>query len=179
MGLRFIFMLTRNDRTVPDASQQLQTALSLGVRHIGFKDIGLPLEQLKGLNAAIKAGGATSYLEVVSLDRESEIVSAKAATEIGVDVLLGGTRVDDVLPIIKGTGIQYFPFPGRITGHPSVLEGTIEEIVESAKTIAGARWSAWPGPVGIPFGEERARVDEGRLRCSRQACLHRRLDRHA
>ncbi|KQY90740.1 cupin domain-containing protein [Pelomonas sp. Root1444] len=135
MGLRFIFMLTRNDRTVPDASQQLETALSLGVRHIGFKDIGLPLEQLKVLNAAIKAGGATSYLEVVSLDRESEIVSAKAATEIGVDVLLGGTRVDDVLPIIKGTGIQYFPFPGRITGHPSVLEGTIEEIVESAKTI--------------------------------------------
>jgi mannose-6-phosphate isomerase-like protein (cupin superfamily) len=137
MGLRFIFMLTRNDRTVPDASQQLQTALGLGVRHIGFKDIGLPLEQLKGLNAAIKAGGATSYLEVVSLDRESEIVSAKAAAEIGVDVLLGGTRVDDVLPIIKDTGIQYFPFPGRITGHPSVLEGTIEEIVESARTIAG------------------------------------------
>jgi mannose-6-phosphate isomerase-like protein (cupin superfamily) len=136
MGLRFIFMLTRNDRTVPDASQQLQTALSLGVRHIGFKDIGLPLEQLKGLNAAIKAGGARSYLEVVSLDRESEMVSAKAASEIGVDVLLGGTRVDDVLPIIKGTGIQYFPFPGRITGHPSVLEGTIDEIVESAKAIA-------------------------------------------
>ena len=136
MGLRFIFMLTRNDRTVPDASQQLQTALGLGVRHIGFKDIGLPLKQLKGLNAAIKAGGATSYLEVVSLDRESEIVSAKAAAEIGVDVLLGGTRVDDVLPIIKDTGIQYFPFPGRITGHPSVLEGTIEEIVESARMIA-------------------------------------------
>jgi len=137
MGLRFIFMLTRNDRTVADASQQLQIALSLGVRHIGFKDIGLPLEQLKGLNAAIKAGRATSYLEVVSLDRESEIVSAKAAAEIGVDVLLGGTRVDDVLPIVNGTGIQYFPFPGRITGHPSVLEGTIEEIVESARAISG------------------------------------------
>jgi mannose-6-phosphate isomerase-like protein (cupin superfamily) len=136
MGLRFIFMLTRNDRTVADASQHLQTALSLGVRHIGFKDIGLPLDQLKSLNAAIKAGGATSYLEVVSLDRESEIVSAKAAVEIGVDILLGGTRVDDVLPIIKGTGIQYFPFAGRITGHPSVLEGGIEEIVESAKAIA-------------------------------------------
>jgi len=135
MGLRFIFMLTRNDRTVPDASQQLQTALGLGVRHMGFKDIGLPIEQLKLLNAAIKAGGATSYLEVVSLDRESEMVSAKAAADIGVDVLLGGTRVDDVLPIIKGTGIQYFPFAGRITGHPSVLEGSIDDIVESAKTI--------------------------------------------
>lgn len=136
MGLRFIFMLTRNDRTVDDAPQQLQTALSLGVRHIGFKDIGLPLAQLKRLNAAIKAGGATSYLEVVSLDRDSEIVSARAAVEIGVDILLGGTRVDDVLPIIDGAGIAYCPFPGRITGHPSVLEGSIEEIVASAKAMA-------------------------------------------
>jgi len=135
MGLRFIFMLTRNDRTVADASQHLQTALSLGARHIGFKDIGLPIDQLKSLNAAIKAGGATSYLEVVSLDRDSEIVSARAAVEIGVDVLLGGTRVDDVLPVIKGTGIRYFPFAGRITGHPSVLEGSIEEIVDSARAI--------------------------------------------
>ncbi len=77
MGLRFIFMLTRNDRTVPDASQTTPDRARLGVRHIGFKDIGLPLDQLKALNAAIKAGGATSYLEVVSLDRESEIVSAR------------------------------------------------------------------------------------------------------
>jgi mannose-6-phosphate isomerase-like protein (cupin superfamily) len=135
MGLRFIFMLTRNDRTVADAPQQLQAALRLGVRHIGFKDIGLPIAQLKTLNAAIKAGGATSYLEVVSLDRDSEIVSARAAVDIGVDVLLGGTRVDDVLPVIEGSGIRYYPFAGRITGHPSVLEGSIEEIVESAKAI--------------------------------------------
>jgi mannose-6-phosphate isomerase-like protein (cupin superfamily) len=129
-------MLTRNDRTVEDALQQLQTALSLGVRHIGFKDIGLPINQLKTLNRVIKTGGITSYLEVVSLDRDSEIASAKAAVEIGVDVLLGGTRVDDVLPVISGTGIRYFPFPGRISGHPSVLEGSIEEIVASAKAIA-------------------------------------------
>lgn len=136
MGLRFIFMLTRNDRTVSDAMEQLHTALALGVRHIGFKDIGLPLDKLKALNAAIKAGGATSYLEVVSLDRDSEIASAKAAVEIGIDILLGGTRVDDVLPIIAGTAIRYCPFPGTISGHPSVLEGSIDEIVTSAKTLA-------------------------------------------
>lgn len=135
MGLRFIFMLTRTDRTVADASKHLRTALDLGVRHIGFKDIGLPPDQLKALNVGIQAAGATSYLEVVSLDRESEIVSARAAVEIGVNVLLGGTRVDDVLPILRGTGIQYFPFAGRISGHPSVLEGTIDEVVQSAKEI--------------------------------------------
>lgn len=135
MGLRFIFMLTRNDRTVEDASEQLETALNLGVRHIGFKDVGLAINRLKILNQAIKADGATSYLEVVSLDRESEIASARAAADIGVDVLLGGTRVDDVVPVLAGTGIQYLPFPGRITGHPSVLEGSIDEIVESAKAL--------------------------------------------
>ena len=139
MGLRFIFMLTRNDRTVADATEQLQTALALGVRHIGFKDIGLPIDQLKALNTAIKAGGATSYLEVVSLDRDSEIASASAAAEIGVNVLLGGTRVDDVLPTIADTDIEYCPFPGRITGHPSVLEGSIAEIVESAKALAARK----------------------------------------
>lgn len=136
MGLRFIFMLTRNDRTVAEAADHLQAALSLGVRHIGFKDIGLPIEELKALNATIKAKGATSYLEVVSLDRESEVTSAKAAVEIGVDILLGGTRADDVLPILEGTGIRYYPFPGRIVSHPSVLEGSIDEIAESARELA-------------------------------------------
>lgn len=136
MGLRFIFMLTRNDRTVPEAAQHLDTALSLGVRHIGFKDVGLPVADLKALNTAIKAKGATSYLEVVSLDRESEVASARAAVEIGTDILLGGTRVADVLPILQGTGIEYYPFPGQITGHPSVLEGSVEDICESARALA-------------------------------------------
>ena len=135
MTLRFVFMLTRHDRTVPDAMVYLKAAQAVGIQDIGFKDIGLPPAQLKDLNEAIHAGGATSYLEVVSLDREWEIESAKAATKIGVDALLGGTRVGDVLPILQGTGIRYYPFPGRITGHPSVLEGSIEEIVDSARVL--------------------------------------------
>ena len=135
MGLRFIFMLTRNDRTVEDAQLHLRTALKLGVRHIGFKDVGLPIDELKALNKAIKDGGATSYLEVVSLDREREVASARAALEIGVDILLGGTRVDDILPILRGSGLRYCPFPGRISGHPSVLEGSIAEIVASAEAL--------------------------------------------
>jgi len=154
MAFRFIFMLTRNDRTVPDALEQLKIAQALDIKDIGFKDIGLPLEQLKDLNQAIQNGGAASYLEVVSLDRTSEIASAKAAVEIGVNVLLGGTHVDDVLPILKGTGIWYFPFAGRITGHPSVLEGDIEEIVASAKTIAASE-----GVHGLDLLAYRSKVD--------------------
>lgn len=135
MGLRFIFMLTRNDKTVEDAERHLETALAAGVHHIGFKDIGLPFERLKKLNQAIKAGGATSYLEVVSLDRDSELASARAALDIGVDILLGGTNVEAVLPVLDGSDIQYYPFPGTIEGHPSVLKGSIDDIVASAQAL--------------------------------------------
>ncbi|RDL48239.1 hypothetical protein BLJAPNOD_04514 [Ensifer sp. M14] len=132
----FIFMLTRNDRTVPDAAVHVQTALAAGVRHIGFKDIGLPFAELAALNRTIKDGGARSYLEVVSLDGDSEIVSVRAAVKLGVDYLLGGTRVTDVLPLLQGTGIKYYPFAGRIIGHPSVLGGSIADITASAIDLA-------------------------------------------
>jgi 4-hydroxythreonine-4-phosphate dehydrogenase len=132
----FIFMLTNKDRTIPDAMDRLQEVLAAGIRHIGFKDVGLPFEQLQTLASAIKAAGAKLYLEVVSLDAESERHSAEAAVKLGVDVLMGGTRPEIVLPLIKKTSIQYYPFPGEITGHPSVLTGTIESIVESAKRLA-------------------------------------------
>lgn len=135
MGLRFIFMLTRSDRTVENAANLLKTALKAGIRHIGFKDVGLPFESLRALRDEIKAGGATSYLEVVSLGRESEISSARAAVEIGVDILLGGTHADDVLPVLNGSGVLYYPFAGAISGHPSVLTGSIDEIVKSAREL--------------------------------------------
>ena len=136
MGLRFIFMLTRDDRTVEDAESCLEVALKAGIRHVGFKDVGLPVERLKGLARAIREAGATSYLEVVSLDTDSEVASARAAVDIGVDVLLGGVRAAQVLPVIEGSAIQYFPFPGRIVGHPSILTGSVDEIVDSAVALA-------------------------------------------
>ncbi len=132
----FIFMLTRQDRTIEDAERRLHEALAEGVRHIGFKDIGLPLERLQGLARTIQAAGATAYLEVVSQDEASETDSARAALALRVDVLMGGTRPDAVLPIIAGSGIRYFPFPGRVTGHPSVLNGPIDDIVASARRIS-------------------------------------------
>lgn len=133
----FIFMLTRNDRTVADAALHADTALQAGIRHIGFKDVGLPFNALAKLSQQIKTAGASSYIEVVSLDRESELRSVKAAIDLGVDYLLGGTHAEDVLPLLEGTGIRYYPFPGQIVGHPSVLKGTEAEIVQSAVRLAG------------------------------------------
>jgi len=131
----FIFMLTNQDRTVADAAERLKDVLAAGIMHVGFKDIGLPFDELLLIASAIKAAGATLYLEVVSLDEESERRSAQAAVDLGVDILMGGTRPNVVLPVIAGKNIRYYPFPGKIVGHPSKLEGTIETIMDSARQL--------------------------------------------
>ena len=61
---RFVLMLTRQDRTVSNARAVLEEALAAGVRHIGFKDVGLPPPELIGLVEAIRNAGGTVYLEV-------------------------------------------------------------------------------------------------------------------
>jgi len=150
----FVFMLTRQDRTVPDAAAHLEVALDAGVRHVGFKDVGLPHGALAALARRIREAGGTSYLEVVSTDAAHELASARAAVEIGVDYLLGGTRLEPVLSIVAGSGVRYYPFCGRVTGHPSVLEGTIGEIVDCA-----VRCTAHEGVDGLDLLAWRARVD--------------------
>lgn len=136
MSLTFIFMLTHNDKTVADARNCLEDVLAAGCRHIGFKDIGLPFDELTHLSRDIKRAGGTCYLEVVSLSRESELASARAALDLEVDYLLGGTRAEEVAPILHGAPVRYFPFPGTVTGHPSVLEGPAEAIAASARSLA-------------------------------------------
>lgn len=136
MAYDFILMLTAEDRTLPDARARLDEALEGGVRHIGFKDVGLPVSELKGLADTIRTTGGRSYLEVVSLDEASELASARAAVDLDVDCLLGGTRAAAVTEVTRDHPLRYYPFPGRITGHPSVLEGPAEAIVASARALA-------------------------------------------
>jgi len=128
----FIFMLTHHDKTVENCIEVFEKIKHLNFKYIGFKDIGVPKEKLIDLGKRIKNSGKELFLEVVSLNEEDEIRSAKTAIELNVDYLMGGTRVNIVSDIIKSTKIKYLPFPGKIVGHPSVLEGTIEEITKSA-----------------------------------------------
>jgi hypothetical protein len=129
-------MLTRGDITIPDARTQLPHALAAGVSHIGFKDVGLSHTEMKALAGEIRSAGATLYLEMVSLDADAEARGARIAVELGVDVLMGGVRPQVVEPIIAGTPIRYFPFPGEIVGHPSRLAGDIASIAGSAGGLA-------------------------------------------
>jgi hypothetical protein len=124
----FIFMLTRQDMTVEDCLEVFDEIRPLGVRHLGFKDIGVERRTLEGLNRRIKDSGATSYMEVVSTSREDVLRSARCARDIGVDRLMGGTELEDVLEILEGSGIGYYPFPGTPVGHPTKLGGSAEQV---------------------------------------------------
>ena len=119
MKPEFIFMLTRADRTISNARELLPEVIAAGVRRVGFKDVGLPLRDLRDLALDVRHFGAELYIEVVSLDLDSEVESARVAVELGVDWLLGGTRPEAVLPIIAGTSIRYCPFPGGWSATPA------------------------------------------------------------
>jgi hypothetical protein len=157
----FIFMLTRDDRTVEDALEVLAAIRPLGLCHIGFKDVGVAPGVLRTLNHAIKAQGAISYLEVVGTTPEACLRSVRVGLEIGVDRLLGGTDVDAALEILEGSGIGYYPFPGFPRGHPTVLGGGPDDVAAHceafvAKGCAGVDLLAYRASDAKPLDLVRA-----------------------
>jgi hypothetical protein len=125
----FIFMLTRNDRTVEDADCLVDQACDLGVTHIGFKDVGVPAPAMQELVSKIRQRGGVCYLEVVSTTPEAVIRSLETAAALAVDRILGGTDLPAARRIL-GDLSRYFPFPGRPLGHPTRLEGSPALVAE-------------------------------------------------
>ena len=135
MKPEFILMLTYNDTTVKDALKIFRECKDTPVTHWGFKDVGLPPEEMKALVREMKDAGKTTYLEVVSLSEEEGLRGAKIAVEAGFDVLMGTVLFDSILDYLKDKPIKYYPFPGHIFGHPSIMDGTIEEVVDHARLL--------------------------------------------
>jgi len=126
-------MLTVGDRTIPDCLAVAGAIRPLGLKHVGFKDIGVPFATLEALHANLKASGATTYLEVVSTSTETAVASAKAAAKLGVDKLLGGA---DAAPILAAApGVACYPFCGRPEGHPTRLGGSPASIAEDCRRL--------------------------------------------
>jgi len=133
----FIFMLTRNDRTIEDAEDLVDAVCDLGVRHIGFKDVGVAHATMQALVGRIRRRGGTCYLEVVSTTPEAVIRSLEAGRALGVDRILGGTDVAAAKRIL-GDVSRYFPFPGRPHGHPTRLDGSAEMIADHTRAAVAA-----------------------------------------
>ena len=135
MKPEFILMLTYNDNTVKDALEIFRECKDTPVTHWGFKDVGLPTEEMKALVQEMKACEKTTYLEVVSLSEKEGLRGAQIAVDAGFDILMGTVFFDSIMDYLKDKPIKYYPFPGHILGHPSIMDGTIEEVVAHAKFL--------------------------------------------
>ena len=108
-------MLTRNDATVGNALDLIEIARPLGLKHIGFKDVGADAAMLKRLTEVIRLAGASVWMEVVSTAREDELRSVALARDLGVDWLMGGVHAEEGVCILAGSATRYLPFAGRPT----------------------------------------------------------------
>ncbi|MEU7581164.1 HisA/HisF-related TIM barrel protein [Streptomyces sp. NPDC041068] len=134
----FIFMLTRDDRTVTDCLDVLDAVRGLGITHIGFKDVGVDRETLTQLHDSLRELGVTTYLEVVSTDREQALASVRTAVELGVDWLMGGTWIEETLALLDGTPVRYLPFAGEPLGHPTRLAGDPARVADDCRRARAA-----------------------------------------
>lgn len=134
----FIFMLTRDDQTIEDCLEVYESVRDVPLKHVGFKDVGVGADTLKRLRDRIKEDGRASYMEVVSTSRDSCLRSAETGARLGIDCLLGGTQVEDILGLLRGTGTHYFPFPGVPIGHPTKLGGTPQRIHDDTRAMVSA-----------------------------------------
>lgn len=130
-----IVMLTHNDRTVKNAYEVFESCKNSKAKFWGFKEEGIPLDEMKRLYAYMKSCGKTTFLEVVAYTEEECLDGAKMAVECGVDILMGTLYFDSINAYCKEHNLKYMPFVGKITGRPSILEGTIEGIIDEANAL--------------------------------------------
>jgi len=130
-----IVMLTHYDQTVPNALELFERTKDYPITHWGFKDVGIPPEAMKSVVQAMKDAGKTTFLEVVSLSEEEGVSGAQLAVDLGFDILMGTVFFPSIGEYLKDKPVRYYPFPGRVHSHPSILDGTIDEIVAHAREL--------------------------------------------
>ena len=127
-----IVMLTHHDKTVPDALELFERTKEYPIKHWGFKDVGLSPDQMQTVVTAMKGAGKTTFLEVVSLSEAEGLRGAQLAVELGFDILMGTVFFPSIGAYLKDKAVRYYPFPGHVHSHPSILDGEIDQIVAHA-----------------------------------------------
>jgi Histidine biosynthesis protein len=133
----FVFMLTRNDVTVPNALEILEAVKETGLRFVGCKNIGLDFDQYQELFARMKNYGMRSFLEVVTYSEKEHFNGVDLALQIGANYLIGGMPqfTEKTMEYIRKekSGPKYFPYIGDVVDHPCVLQGSIDQLIEDGK----------------------------------------------
>ena len=135
MAPQLITMLTYKDETVKNSFEVFDQCADLPASFWGFKDVGLPKHDMKRLVERMKARGKTTFLEVVSLTETECLDGARLALDCGFDHLMGTVYYDSVFRLMRGKATKFFPFAGKVSGHPSILEGSIPEIVADGRRM--------------------------------------------
>jgi putative N-acetylmannosamine-6-phosphate epimerase len=131
-------MLTYDDVTRKDAIEVYEEIREISaLKFIGFKNIGLEMDEYKTLVKMMKKDERTIFLEVVSDSEEESVKSAKVGLELGVDCLIGTMKpyIDASMKFIKGKPIKFMPYIGDVVDHPCILRGTIKEMQNDAKQV--------------------------------------------
>ena len=129
-----IVMLTHNDRTVENAREIFEQCKNTKARFWGFKEEPLPLNNMKKLFARMKEFGKTTFLEVVAYSEQEGLDGAKIAAACHCDFLMGTKFFDSINNFCRDNGVRYMPFVGKINGRPSILEGTVDDMIAEAKS---------------------------------------------
>lgn len=167
---KLIVMLTHNDVTVKNALDVFSECCDLPVSNWGFKDVGLPPHEMKTLCRLMKSKGKTTFLEVVTYSEEDCMHGAKLAAECGFDYLLGTIYYDSVNTFIKTTSLKYCPFVGDVSGSPSILQGTLNDMLAQEKAFKesgafGTDLLGYRYADGDPEQLSRAFINTGGLPC--------------
>lgn len=132
MDPELIVMLTHNDLTVENAYQVFEECKDSKALYFGFKEQPLPIEEMQRIFARMKECGKRTVLEVVEYTEAEGLEGAKMAAVCGCDVLMGTCYHESIHRFCQQHKIDYMPFVGSIVGRPSILQGSIESMVEEA-----------------------------------------------
>ncbi len=128
-----IVMLTKDDLTVKNAATVFEECKNSKAQYWGFKEKPLPVPEMKTLYQKMKSYGKTTLLEVVAYTEEECLKGAQVAIDCQCDILMGTFYFDSVNELCKKNHLKYMPFVGEIDGRPSVLKGSVEEMIATAK----------------------------------------------
>ena len=130
MAPKLITMLTHNDVTSPDSMEIVLKAKDAPCDFWGFKDKGIPEEEMIRLVDAMKENGKTVFMESLAYSEEDTMKSLKIAVKCGVQYMLGGTYYKSVADYAAEHGVCISPFIGlRNSGR---LYGDMDELVNLA-----------------------------------------------
>lgn len=130
-----IVMLTHNDETVQKAHEIFIQCKNSQAEYWGFKEEPLPADEMKHLFHCMKSFGKKTVLEVVAYSEQEGLEGAKAAAACECDILMGTMYFDSINEFCKNHKLKYMPFVGNVAERPSVLSGSIDDIISEANEL--------------------------------------------